>query len=117
MQALKQSMQAYSAHPRRKILIEYVLLQGVNDALEDADALADYLEGLRVKVNLIPYNAQRKSRFAPSELSVREAFAERLRTRGLCTLLRGTRGSQIMAACGQLGNKSAAIPQTRGPQW
>ena len=104
MAALKEAMQKYCAHPRREILIEYVLLQGINDSLEAADALADYLQGLRVKVNLIPYNPQRRDRFAPPEEVDREAFLKRMREHGYQTLLRGTKGQKIMAACGQLGN-------------
>jgi 23S rRNA (adenine2503-C2)-methyltransferase len=104
MQALKEAMRAYCSHPRREIFAEYVLIQGVNDSLDQADQLADYLEGLRVKVNLIPYNPQRRDRFAPPEDAQKEAFLQRLRERGYHTLLRGAKGQKIMAACGQLGN-------------
>ena len=104
MAELKNAMQAYSAHPRREILIGYVLWKGINDAISDAEALADYLEGLSVKVNLIPYNPQQRDRFAPPEPEAKEAFLAHLRLRGLRTLLRGTKGQKIMAACGQLGN-------------
>ena len=104
MAELKVAMQAYCAHPRREIFIEYVLMKGINDSLTDADQLALYLEGLRVKVNLIPYNPQRRDRFLPSDEEQREAFLQRLRDKGFHTLLRGTKGQKIMAACGQLGN-------------
>ncbi|MBY0528559.1 MAG: 23S rRNA (adenine(2503)-C(2))-methyltransferase RlmN [Rhabdochlamydiaceae bacterium] len=104
MAALKEAMRAYCAHPRREILVEYVLIQGINDALEHADLLAQYLDGLRVKVNLIPYNPQRRDRYLPPESSAKEAFLERMREKGYQTLLRGTKGQKIMAACGQLGN-------------
>lgn len=102
---IKQAMVDYCAHPRREILIEYVLLQGLNDSLECAEQLADLLQGLKVKVNLIPYNAQKKSRFQPPEESVQEAFTQRLIERGYQVLLRRHKGRSIMAACGQLGNK------------
>ncbi len=105
MAELKQAMQEYCLHPRREILIEYVLLKGVNDSLAAADELSEYLRDLRVKVNLIPYNPQRRDRFAPPELEERKAFLKRLRERGYQTQLRGTKGQQIMAACGQLGNQ------------
>ena len=57
-----------------------------------ADLLAEYLKGLRVKVNLIPYNPQRRDRFAPPEEQQREAFLQRMRAHGYQTLLRGTKG-------------------------
>lgn len=104
MGQLKSAMERFCSHPRRQILIEYVLLEGVNDSLEHADLLAEYLRGLRVKVNLIPYNPQSKDRFAPPSDEVREAFLERVRSHGYVTLLRKTKGDKIMAACGQLGN-------------
>ena len=104
MAALKGAMLEYCAHPRREILVEYVLLKGVNDSLECADQLAEYLKGIRVKVNLIPYNPQTRDRFAPPEEEQREQFLRRMRGHGYQTLLRGTKGQQVMAACGQLGN-------------
>lgn len=110
MQALKEAMRAYCSHPRREIFAEYVLIQEVNDSLEQADLLADYLEGLRVKVNLIPYNPQRRDRFAPPDDAQKEAFLQRLRERGYHTLLRGAKGQKIMAACGQLGNVKLRRP-------
>ncbi len=105
LQSLKKALVDYCKHPRREILIEYVLLKDLNDALENADQLAEYLQGLRVKVNLIPYNAQRKSRFLPPEEEVQEAFAKRLFEKGYQVLMRRHKGRGIMAACGQLGNK------------
>lgn len=104
MSALKDAMKAYSAHPRRQIFVEYVLLKDVNDSLECADELASYLAGISIKINLIPYNPQSKDRFAPPELEVQEAFMQRLRHRGYHVLLRHHKGRSIMAACGQLGN-------------
>jgi len=101
---LKGAMERFCAHPRRQILIEYVLLAGVNDSLECADQLSEYLRGLRVKVNLIPYNPQSKDRFAPPSEEVLSAFKERMQKHGYLTLLRQTKGQKIMAACGQLGN-------------
>jgi 23S rRNA (adenine2503-C2)-methyltransferase len=104
MAALKEAMEAYAAHPRRQILAEYVLLEGINDSLEHAEELADYLKGLPVKVNLIPYNAQSRDRFSAPQEVVQQAFTDRLRERGYQVLLRHHKGRSIMAACGQLGN-------------
>jgi len=104
MAALKEAMVRFCMHPRRQIFVEYVLLEGINDSLECADQLAEYLRGLKVKVNLIPYNPQSRDRFAPPEPEVVEAFFERMRQAGYLTLVRQTKGQKIMAACGQLGN-------------
>ena len=101
---LRLAMEEYLLHPRRQILAEYVLLEGINDSVECADQLADYLEGLRVKINLIPYNSQSRLVFSPPTLEKQELFKQALRARGFQTLLRHHKGRQIMAACGQLGN-------------
>lgn len=103
---LKKAMVEYLKHPRREILIEYVLIDGVNDSTEHALEVAEYLKDLKVKVNLIPYNSQSKGRLkAPSEERMK-AFREVLKEKGYQTLLRTTKGSSIMAACGQLGNQN-----------
>ena len=103
MQALYDAVKAYCEKTKRQVLVAYVLMKDVNDSLTNADELAAYLEGLDIKVNLIPYNAQTVDRFASSVPEKIDAFAERLRQHGLRVLLRNTKGSSIMAACGQLG--------------
>lgn len=104
MEALYRAMHHYCTATGREILAAYVLLRDVNDTVEHADQLATYLKGLQVKINLIPYNAQSVDRFQPPDKEVIERFALRLRQHGLYTLLRTTKGKDIMAACGQLGN-------------
>lgn len=101
---LYQAMQAFNAKKGKSILVAYVLMKEQNDTLEHADQLADYLHGLDVKINLIPYNPQSHDRYQSPEQSVLEAFTARLREKGFHTLLRQTKGQKIMAACGQLGN-------------
>jgi len=105
LETLKKALVEYCKHPRREILIEYVLLKDLNDSLECADQLAMLLQGLKVKVNLIPYNSQRKSRFQAPEEETQETFAKRLSEKGYQVFLRRHKGRGIMAACGQLGNK------------
>ncbi len=104
--ALKLSMQEYCAHVKRKIFIEYVLMAGVNDSLDAAEQVADYLEGLSVSINLIPYNAQRSGRLIPPTEEKMQEFKQYLQGRGFRVLLRLSRGRSIMAACGQLGNRA-----------
>lgn len=104
MASLREAMEAYTVHPRRRILIEYVLIKGRTDSLEDADALAIYLQGLRVTVNLIPYNPQSRGPFEPPAPEATDAFLNRMKGHGFLTFVRATKGQKIMAACGQLGN-------------
>lgn len=104
LQELYTCMKEYNEKTGRQILVAYVFLKDHNDSVTHADALADYLEGLNVKVNLIPYNPQSRDRYQPSSAETIGNFTQRLRSRGLYTLLRVTKGQEIMAACGQLGN-------------
>ena len=103
LEKVKEALQEYLAVDGREVLIGHVLLKGINDSVEDALALADYLEGLRVKVNCIPYNPMRRDVFSRPDIETIDRFIATLRGRGLMVLLRHSRGSEIMAGCGQLG--------------
>lgn len=104
MAELHRAMSQYCQKTNREILVAYVLLKELNDSTEHADQLAHYLQGLNVKINLIPYNPQSCDRFAAPDPLTLDAFAKHLRDKGFYTLLRTTKGKDIMAACGQLGN-------------
>jgi len=85
------------------VMIEYLMLAGVNDSAEDAQALIEWLSGLRVHVNLIPYNpVDDAPHLAGSSRATCEAFGASLKTAGLATTIRYSLGSDIAAACGQL---------------
>ena len=85
------------------VMIEYLLLGGVNDSLEDARELAEWLRGLQVHVNLIPYNPiDEAPELAGSPPEAREAFANILKSAGYKTTTRYSLGGDIEAACGQL---------------
>jgi 23S rRNA (adenine2503-C2)-methyltransferase len=88
---------------RRRITFEYVLLEGINDALEDARRLARLLKGLRCKVNLIPFNEHPLSAYRRPSREATLRFQECLRDGGHHVLLREARGDDIDAACGMLG--------------
>ncbi len=89
----------------RFITFEYVMLKGVNDSIQDADALAGLLGGHPAKVNLIPFNPFDGNDYKRSGTATIAAFQERLRSRGLVATTRKTRGDDIDAACGQLAGK------------
>ncbi len=109
MAALKEAMLAYCEHPRRSILAEYILIDGVTDQLEHAKELCDYLKGIRAKINLIPYNPQRSFPFGTSSKQQVDMIANYLKSQGLQVLVRQTKGDAIMAACGQLGERFEKI--------
>jgi 23S rRNA (adenine2503-C2)-methyltransferase len=93
---------------KRKVFIEYVMLDGVNDRYQQAMQLADLLQPANVfKVNLIPYNPT-DGRFQGSSRAAIAAFRDALAERGVVATIRLTRGRDIDAACGQLAAKSRA---------
>ena len=87
---------------RDRITMEYVLIDGVNDRPEDAKNLVKLLNGLRYKVNLIPFNPFPGSSFrAPGNQQV-EAFEQELIKRHVTAIVRKSKGQDIQGACGQL---------------
>jgi 23S rRNA (adenine2503-C2)-methyltransferase len=89
--------------PNTPVMIEYLMLAGRNDSPDDARALVDWLAGLRVHVNLIPYNPiDDAPHLSGSDRTTREAFAAILKAAGLDTTIRYSLGADVAAACGQL---------------
>ena len=98
----------YLAHaPRDFITLEYCMLDGVNDSVEQAQRLAGLLAQYAggadwCKLNLIPFNPFPASGLLCSPPQQVQAFAQALMAAGLTTTIRKTRGQDIDAACGQL---------------
>lgn len=87
----------------KPVMIEYLMLAGINDSESDAMELANWLEGLNVHVNLIPYNPIDDAPHLEGTVRAgRDAFAGRLKQAGLSTTIRYSLGADIAAACGQL---------------
>ena len=96
----------YFALRRRKVFVEYVMLAGVNDRVEQAQALAELLDRRTFKVNLIPYNPT--GAFDGSSRRAIDAFKNVLDRAGIPATVRLTRGRDIEAACGQLAASRVA---------
>jgi 23S rRNA (adenine2503-C2)-methyltransferase len=90
----------YREKRRRKVFVEYVMLDGVNDLPAQAREMADLLDPRGYKVNLIPYNPTGAYDGSPPERI--ERFRAILAEHGLTATVRLTRGRDIAAACGQL---------------
>lgn len=95
----------FPAESRRRITMEYVMLDGVNDSPQHARELVQLMKGIPVKMNLIPFNPFPQAHYRRSPASVIETFQKILVTAGLTTMTRKTRGEDIDAACGQLRGK------------
>lgn len=106
LKELIQACKAYFMHDKkRSITIEYVMLHNVNDTFMHAKQLVKLLNGLRVKVNLIPFNAFPFTDYKCSDKQQIISFQNILLQAGLHTTIRRTRGEEIDAACGQLVGK------------
>lgn len=103
---LLQTIALYNQKTGRQVLVAYVLMAGINDSLTHAEELANLLQGLNVKINLIPYNSQSRDRFQTPEEETIRSFRLLLESKGYPVLLRKTKGAEQMSACGQLGNIS-----------
>ena len=87
----------------RPLMIEYLMLAGMNDTSEDATELAQWLDGLDVHVNLIPYNPiDDAPQLTGSDRPTIAAFSKTIKAAGFNTTIRYSLGNDIAAACGQL---------------
>ena len=91
----------YPLRPWERLTFEYVLLGGFNDTADDARRVARLLDGLRAKVNLIPWNPGELPYRAPEPQRAQE-FQRVLAGKGIPAFVRYSRGRDISAACGQL---------------
>lgn len=106
-------------HFDRRVTFEYVMLGGVNDAVEQAIGLAELAKECRAFVNLIPLHPGGAGGFVPTPPKRIGEFARELRRRGVEVAIRKSRGMDIAAACGQLrverlGRRPPRAPDEHG---
>ncbi len=99
---LMNALRAYPLPRRRRITIEYTLVEGRNDTARDAKALSALLRGIPVKVNLIPMNPIAASSLGPPVFRGVLEFQKILCDAGYSCFIRRRRGDDVSAACGQL---------------
>jgi 23S rRNA (adenine2503-C2)-methyltransferase len=96
----------YQQRKGRMITLEYILIAGVNDGLDQTQPLADLAHLLNAKVNLIPYNTVEGLSWERPTEPVQDAFLAELEERDVVATLRREKGGDIDAACGQLRLKT-----------
>jgi 23S rRNA (adenine2503-C2)-methyltransferase len=106
---LMAAIRDYAEHTRRRVTIEYALIDGVNDAAYQAHQLAELLRGLLCHVNLIPLNPTPGSPLCPSPRVRVDAFSDILQAVGVPATVRLRRGIDIEAGCGQLRSRRGDI--------
>ena len=114
---LKELMAACRAYPgmsnARRITFEYIMLKDVNDSLADARQLLRLVKGIPAKFNLIPFNKWPGSEFDCPDARTIRAFSDFIQDNGYSAPIRAPRGSDILAACGQLRSESERIRLSR----
>jgi len=96
------AVKRYFEKTGRRVVIEYSLIDGLNNRDEDAAELKKLLKGFSCHINLIRLNAVKGSEFAPPTEANAKEFCEKLVSLGLSATIRKSKGGDIEGACGQL---------------
>ena len=102
---LADSLQYWYDKTKKIITYEYVVWKGVNDKIEDINALVKFCKKAPSKVNLIQYNSIDDPSFAQAPKHILENYIQLLESNKIKATIRRSRGQDIDAACGQLANK------------
>lgn len=102
LSALIATLRSAKTQQEHGVLIQYTLIHNVNDSIRHAEELVKTLQGLNVKINLIPLNEIDPSRFASPAANAVSAFRDYLHSCGIRVMVRYSKGQDIGAACGQL---------------
>lgn len=106
LEKLKDSLMYFQKQTGKKITIEYILIGNTNCGLREAKELVKFIHGLRVKVNLIPFNSHPGLPWdRPTEEQIRN-FQKYLSDRSIPAPVRYSKGLDVSAACGQLAAKA-----------
>lgn len=100
----------------RKLSMEYILFDGVNDSLRHAAAIVQLVNGLRCRINLLYFHAIPGSPLRPSPSDRVEEFRSFLEGKGLIATVRKSRGEDISAACGMLSTKHLLEKKSSAPE-
>lgn len=100
-----QLVKKYDFSSQRRVSIEYILFDGMNDTERHVKALADLLKGLDCRINLIPFHQIPDVDMRPSDINRIEKFQKGMSRLGYTCTVRKSRGQDIDAACGMLSTK------------
>lgn len=104
LQELKQALLNYVDRTNRRVTLEYLMIDGINDTEEDLRALESFCYGLLCHINFLPMNKISGSPFQPSRKSLIQKWIDHFTSQHVEATLRTSRGADIDGACGQLKN-------------
>ena len=105
VEQLIRSCEDYFNKTGRRITFEYAMVKGVNDSVEQAQALARLAKRVKAHINLIPLNHVEEREFQPSAPERMKAFCKVLEDKGANYTIRRSLGGDVDASCGQLRRK------------
>lgn len=109
LKSLSEALKYYFSKTKNPVTYEYIVFNGVNDNIEDAKELALFCKHLPCKVNIIEYNPIAFADFKNAGADKIDAFANYMKSQGITTNVRRSRGKDIDAACGQLAVKDTEL--------
>lgn len=100
--SIMDAVRAFPIDQRKRVLFEYLLIDGLNDKIEHAKELVKLLNGIKAKVNLILFNPHEGSEYKRPSIENAVKFQDYLSAKGVTCTIRESKGLDISAACGQL---------------
>ena len=113
LEELIKAIKYYNDKTKRRVTLEFGLLNDVNDSIAEALRLGDLIKPLLCHVNVIPINDVSERKHKKPSLSRIKQFVETLEKQGINATIRKELGSDIDAACGQLRAKKASLIRRR----
>ena len=104
--SIMQAVREFPIDLRKRVMFEYLMIDGVNDRPSDAKTLVKLLHGIRAKVNLIYFNPHEGSSFGRPSPENMVKFQDYLCAHGITCTIRQSKGLDISAACGQLKQRN-----------
>jgi 23S rRNA (adenine2503-C2)-methyltransferase len=109
---LMKAAREFPLRTRERMTFEYVLIEGVNDAPEQAREVVELVRGMRARINLIALNPGTELPYRTPEQERVVAFRQILVAAGIPAFVRRPRGRDIFAACGQLKRTVEVAPSS-----
>jgi 23S rRNA (adenine2503-C2)-methyltransferase len=109
LEDIKESLLYWYSKTKRRITFEYIVWKGINDSVDDINALVNYCKYIPSKVNLIEYNSIGDETFKSASQSMVNLYKDLLEKNKITVTVRRSRGKDIDAACGQLANKEVSL--------
>ena len=104
--SIMQAVREFPIDLRKRVMFEYLMIDGANDRSSDAKTLVKLLHGIRAKVNLIYFNPHEGSNFGRPSPENMVKFQDYLCAHGITCTIRQSKGLDISAACGQLKQRN-----------